>query len=142
MPIERLRTGARRLLVTSLVIAIAIPPAALGSDQSIDLDGNLANGAESRVETRVLSTFPVQVENTVFNNANGQSFNFKWPGAGPGGFNSYVVTGPNVGVIWNWSTSVQVYSVQSPITFAPSRGLPVFGTRPGGVQVPGSAAEE
>jgi hypothetical protein len=132
----------RKLLVPSLVIAVAMPPVALGSDQSIDLDGDLANGAESRVETRVLSTFPVQVENTVFNNVRGQSYNFKWAGAGPGGFNSYVVTGPDVGVIWNWSTSVQVYSVQSPITFTPVRSLPVFGTRPGGVQLPGAVNGE
>jgi len=139
---ERLTPGVRKMLVHCLVIAVAMPPLAWGSEQSIDLDGDPANGAESRVETRVLSTFPVQVENVITNNASGQSFSFKWDGAGPGGFDSEVVTGPDVGVIWNWSTSVQVYSVQSPITFTPTRGVAVFGTRPGGVQAPGAGNGE
>jgi hypothetical protein len=83
MSVGRSSRKLRKLLVPSLVIAVAMPPVALGSDQSIDLDGDLANGAESRVETRVLSTFPVQVENTVFNNTVGQ-YSFRWAGAGPG----------------------------------------------------------
>ena len=55
------------------------------------------NGRESRVETKILSTFPATVENTVFNNAPGMSFVFDWPGAGLGGFQSFVTLGTGCG---------------------------------------------
>ena len=112
-----------------------IAPLVQGAAQEIDLDGNPANGPESTVETRVLSTFPVEVENVITNNVAGAGFDFKWDGGGPGGFRSFVPPGPDVGTIWHWATSVQVYSIQSPIVFTPTRGVSVIGSRPGGVQV-------
>jgi len=116
---------------------LAIVPLLMAADQPINLDENSTNGAESTVSTRVLQTYPVRIENTVHNNASGESFTFRWPGAGPGGFASAVTAGPDVGVIWTWTTVYQVYSIDSPITFTPVRTLNVFGMPPQGVQVPG-----
>jgi hypothetical protein len=105
------------------------------AESNIDLDGNPANGDESRVVTRVLGSFPVQVENVVYNNATGDSFIFRWPGAGPGGFESFVSRGPGVGVKWEWTTVSQVYSIQSAVEFVKeSRGVPVFGAPSGGIR--------
>ena len=111
---------------------------ARAADQPIDLDKNAANGQESTVSTRVLQTFPVQIENTIVNNAPGTSYTFAWDGAGPGGFSSYVTPGPGVGTKWVWSTVYQVYSIQSPMLFTPARSLSAFGSSPpGGVQTIG-----
>src|SRR5262245_1131532 len=82
------------------------------ADQPIDLDKNAANGAESKVSTKVLQTFPVKIENTIYNNAPGGAYKFKWAGAGPGGFNSFLTAGPGVGTSWVWTTAYQVYSIQ------------------------------
>jgi hypothetical protein len=103
------------------------------ADQPINLDENSANGDESRVSTKVLQTYPVKIENTVYNNAAGEAFNFKWAGAGPGGFNSFVAAGPGVGTIWTWTTVYQVYSIDAPVVFAPARTMTTFGTPTRGV---------
>ena len=130
---SRLRSFPVYALVAALLLP-AVPSRA--AEQAVDLDGNPLNGAESRVETRVLQTYPVKIENVIYNNAAGQSFLFDWDGAGPGGFASFVVPGPNVGTKWEWTTVSQVYSIQSPVTFRKdTRGLPSFGSPPGGIQV-------
>ncbi len=119
-----------------LAAAVSFAPLPKAAEQAIDLDENAANGEESKVTTRVLSTFPVEVENSIFNNAAGEPFDFEWPGAGPGGFSSFLTPGPDVGTLWNWSSVSQIYSIDSTITFTPSGSLPVFGTRPPGVEIP------
>jgi Tol biopolymer transport system component len=112
------------------------------ADKEIDLDGNPINGEESRVETSLLQTFPVKVENVVHNNTWGSPFNFSWPGAGPGGFDSILTVGPDVGTKWEWTTLSQVYSVQTPMMFElGGRELPTFGAPGGGVQVVGGVPE-
>src|SRR5688572_13626692 len=123
--------------MVSLAGALGLAPLMMAADQSINLDENSANGSESRVSTKVLSTYPVRIENTVYNNAAGQSFTFLWPGAGPGGFSSFLAAGPGVGTIWTWTTVYQVYSIDTPIDFQPARTLSVFGAPTRGVQVPG-----
>jgi len=136
------KSSLRDFLVYTVIAAIALPivPSVRGAERDIDLDGNLANGAESRVVTRVLQTFPVEIENVIHNNANGESYTFKWPGAGPGGFGSYVTAGPDVGTKWEWSTISQVYSIESPVSFVPARGLAVVGAPPQGIQVVGGGS--
>ena len=126
-------------------IAVATAPALFeqvrASDQPIDLDQNAANGQESRVSTRVLQTYPVMIENTVYNNSPGVSYSVDWGGAGPGGFLSNVTAGPGVGVKWVWSTVYQVYSINSPALFTPTRSLTVFGSDPqGGVTTIGPSS--
>jgi len=134
-----------RTLTVVLLCAIAVATGALlvqparATDQTIDLDKNPANGQESKVSTKVLQTYPVQIENTIFNNAPGTSFTFNWAGAGPGGFSSYVTAGPGVGTKWVWSTVYQVYSIQAPAAFTPTRALSAFGSQPPGVQTTGPA---
>jgi hypothetical protein len=127
-------------LIYGVIVAIVLPACAWAqvADEEIDLDGSMVNGAESRVETKVLSTFPAVVENTVFNNAPGMGFDFDWPGAGLGGFQSFVTPGPDVGTVWHWESSEQIYNILSPITFTPARGLPVVGMPPIGIQIPGN----
>ena len=120
----------------ALAAAIAMPLSrpASATDQ-IDLDGNPANGAESKIVTRVLQSYPVKIENVITNNAIGKSFVFDWDGAGPGGFDSFVTPGPDVGTKWEWTTISQVYSILSPVIFRlSSRGIPVVGTSPGGIR--------
>lgn len=125
---------------TSLVLGViaaavlSIVSLVRGAEQTVDLDGNPINGAESKVVTKVLQTYPVKIENTVLNNVGGAAYTFSWPGAGPGGFASFVTAGPGVGTIWTWTTVQQVYTIQSPVTFTPMLGIPVFGTPPQGVQ--------
>jgi hypothetical protein len=91
----RVSSGLRTLVVQFVAVTITLQGASLvqGAEQSIDLDGNAVNGQESRVVTRVLQAFPVEVENVIFNEAGGKSFSFVWPGAGPGGFDSTVPAG-------------------------------------------------
>lgn len=113
---------------------------ARAADQPLDLDKNAVNGQESKVSTRVLQTYPIMIENTVYNNAPGYSYTFDWEGAGPGGFHSFLTAGPGVGTRWVWSTVYQVYSVQSPAQFTPVRALSVFGTDPQGVRTGGSTS--
>src|SRR5688572_24431241 len=123
------------LAITTILLAAAVSVTTFlqAADQPINLDENSANGAESKVSTKVLQTYPVRIENTVYNNAAGEAFTFKWPGAGPGRFASFVSAGPGVGTIWTWSTVYQVYSIDSPVTFSPVRSIPVFGAPAGGV---------
>src|SRR5262245_57613191 len=127
------RVGPRMKGLTAFVVCLGLITApwvavlVRAADQPIDLDKNAANGAESQVSTKVLQTFPVKSENTVYNNAPGSAYKFKWGGAGPGGFNSLVTAGPGVGTSWVWTTAYQVYSIQSPVVFTPTRSLPVFG---------------
>ena len=130
------------LVVCGVAAAVVLPLGTFlqAAETAIDLDGNPANGKESRLVTRVLQSYPVRIENVVFNNAKGDSFIFSWPGAGPGGFESLVTRGPGVGVKWEWSTVSQVYSVQSPATFErDAREVPVFGAPSGGIQAPGDS---
>jgi hypothetical protein len=117
-----------------VALAAVLVTAPHAAEKKIDLDGNPVNGEESRVVTRVVSTYPVQIENTIFNNALGESFVFQWPGAGPGGFDSFVTAGPDVGTLWLWTSALQVYSIETDITFQPARSVPVFGSPTGGVQ--------
>ncbi len=132
-------TSGRHRFVAYAVVALLLLPAVLfvrAAEQSINLDGNSVNGAESRIETRVLQSYPVKIENVIFNEAIGKSFTFDWDGAGPGGFHSFVTAGPGVGTKWEWTTVSQVYSILSPATFEQtSRGLPVFGAPPAGIQI-------
>lgn len=125
------------------ILAIAIGGASFvgAAEQNIDLDGNPANGDESRLETNVLQSYPVKIENVIFNNAADETFTFIWPGAGPGGFDAFVTPGPDVGIKWEWTTLSQVYSIQAPIEFVPAgeddpRGIGVFGAPPPTVQLP------
>ncbi|MEE8411296.1 MAG: hypothetical protein V3S47_02255 [Acidobacteriota bacterium] len=137
---SRLGSGLGRLFIYCLVFAVTVPVAPLGfaAEQKIDLDGNPLNGNESTVETNVLQSFPVEIENIIFNNA-GSGFTFEWPGAGPGGFESFLTAGPDVGTKWIWTTVSQVFSIVSPATFEmDSREIPVFGSGLGGVQLPDS----
>ncbi|HXV74743.1 MAG TPA: hypothetical protein VD788_00360 [Candidatus Polarisedimenticolaceae bacterium] len=122
----------------ALLVPMAGIPVVLSAEQAIDLDGNPLNGKESRVVTRVLQSYPVKIENVIYNNSHGKAFIFDWSGAGPGGFGSFVVAGPDVGTKWEWTTLSQVYSILSPATFAPEdRGLPTVGGQPGGIQAGG-----
>ena len=137
---SRLGSGLKRLYVYCLIAAITVPLAPLGftAEQKIDLDGNPLNGKESTVQTNVLQSFPVQVENIIFNNAMGSGFSFEWPGAGPGGFSSFITDGPDVGTKWTWTTVSQVYTVVTPGSFlADPRQVNVFGSGLGGIQAPG-----
>ena len=96
-------------LLVLFAMAVALP--AYAAIVQIDLDGDPSNGDESTVETKVLQSFPVKIENVVFNNTLGMSFTFDWFGAGPGGFSSLLTPGPDVGTKWAWSTVSQVYSI-------------------------------
>ncbi len=93
-------------------VAVAWPILAHAATKQIDLDGQSANGAESKCDLNVLSTFPVQIENVITNKALGDVFNFAWPSAGPGGFTSSVAAGTSggVGTKWTWTTNQTVYS--------------------------------
>ena len=113
-------SGLKRLFVYCLVFAIAMPIAQFGnaSEQRIDLDGNPLNGAESTVETNVLQSFPVEIENVVHNNAVGRGFSFEIPGAGPGGFQSFVTSGPAApaeSCSWPSGTGLSVMGGPSPV---------------------------
>jgi hypothetical protein len=126
------------VLGVAAAVVVSIGPGLRAAETQIDLDGNPANGKESRLVTRVLQSYPVVVENVVFNNATGESFVFEWPGAGPGGFTSFVTRGPDVGVKWEWSTVSQVYTISTPANFErDAREVPVFGAPSGGIQAPG-----
>jgi len=126
------------MCAVAVAAAFTLIPFVRAADQPIDLDENAANGAESKVSTKVLQTYPVKIENTVYNNAAGGSYTFTWPGAGPGGFNSFLSAGPGVGTVWVWTTVYQVYSIESPVNFTPARTLSVFGTSTQGVQPTGT----
>jgi hypothetical protein len=121
------------LSAIAVALGASLVQQARAADQAIDLDKNAANGQESRVTTKVLQTYPVQIENTIYNNAPGVSYDVDWEGAGPGGFFTFVTPGPGVGTKWVWSTVYQVYSIQSPALFTPARTLSVIGSQPPGV---------
>jgi hypothetical protein len=139
---SRLRSGVTRAFVLALAITIPLVPFSIAIEQRIDLDGNPLNGNESTVETNVLQSFPVQIENVIFNNATGSEYSFSWPGAGPGGFDAILTAGPGVGTKWTWTTVSQVYTIVSPAAFQLGNGttdpfeMPVFGQLPNGVQGP------
>ncbi len=136
----RLGSGLRSPLVFFLIAVLAMPlaPPAGTAEQRIDLDGNPLNGKESTVQTNVLQSFPVEVENIIFNNAGGAGFTFEWPGAGPGGFQSLLTSGPDVGTKWTWTTVSQVYSITSTGMFrVDPREVPVYGTGMAGISTPG-----
>jgi hypothetical protein len=104
-------TGGVRALAAAgvaLLATTAVPAAT----KTIDLDGQSGNGAESKCDLNVLSTFPVKVENIVTNKAVGNAFDFRWPSAGPGGFTSSAAPGSSggVGAKWTWTTNQSVFS--------------------------------
>ena len=131
------------LICVLVAVATAVAVTSYGATVGIDLDDDPSNGAESTVETKVLQSFPVKIENVVVNNTTGMSFTFDWVGAGPGGFASILVPGPDVGTKWEWTTVSQVYSISSPGSFIEEApGIPVFGTPPGGFVTPGGGTRE
>ncbi len=126
------------LIAAIAAAAFFVAPTVRATDEPIDLDENTANGEESQVSTKVVNTYPVEIENTIFNNAGGVSYNFVWDGAGPGGFDSFLTPGPDVGTLWLWSSVYQVYPIESPIIFTPRRSIPVFGNPSDGIDPVGS----
>src|SRR5262245_36887013 len=78
--------------IAALVVSLS-SLTAFAVTKTVDLDAQTANGAESKCDLNVLSSFPVQIENVVTNKAVGDSFIFNWLSAGPGGFNSSVTPG-------------------------------------------------
>lgn len=107
---EMVRPG-RALLVACIVAAAAVGAASAAS-KSVDLDGDTANGDESRCDLNVITTFPVKIENVVTNRALDRAFDFRWPSAGPGGFTSSAASGTSegVGAKWTWTTNQSVFS--------------------------------
>jgi hypothetical protein len=97
--------------IAALVLGLS-SLAVFAATKTVDLDGQTANGAESKCDLNVLSTFPVQIENVVTNKAVGDSFEFTWASAGPGGFRSSVTPGTagGVGARWVWTTNQTVYA--------------------------------
>jgi len=85
---------------------------ALAATKTVDLDAQAANGEESQCDLNVLQTFPVQIENKVTSRAIGDTFDFSWRSAGPGGFTSSLAPGTagGVGAKWTWTTNESVYS--------------------------------
>jgi hypothetical protein len=75
----------------------------------IDLNGD--GVAESKVVTKVLQSYPIKIQNVIFNEAAGQTFTFACPSCAPGGFSSSVAAGPGVGVKDIWTTGAQVFSI-------------------------------
>ena len=124
-------------IALGIAIALSLSSSVGSAETDINLDGNAANGEESKVSTKVLQTFPIEIENKVVNNAAGKSFTFVWAGAGPGGFTSFLTMGPGVGTKWEWSTVSQVYSIETPVSFHNPREIPVFGGMGGGIQIGG-----
>jgi hypothetical protein len=101
-----------RLAAWALGITVLAPSLAGAATKAIDLDAETANGAESRCDLNVLSTFPVRIENVVTNRALSSAFDFAWASAGPGGFTSSVAPGTagGVGARWTWTTNQSVYA--------------------------------
>jgi stigma-specific protein Stig1 len=99
------------LAVGALLLSASVS-AVVAATKTVDLDAQPTNGAESKCELNVLSSFPVRIENVVTNNAVGEGFEFKWFSAGPGGFISSVAPGtvPGVGTRWTWTTNQTVYA--------------------------------
>lgn len=102
-----------RIAATSAAIGIAVVSIALAATKAINLDSRSTNAAESAVALNILSSFPARVEDKVTNRAVGNSYTFKWPSAGPGGFTSQLQVGTTagVGVTWVWQTAQTIYSV-------------------------------
>lgn len=141
---ERLWASSSYLTIGGAILAatVVLATTARAADDPIDLDGKASNGQESVVRTRVIQTFPVEVENVIFNNTPNR-FDVAWEGAGPGGLWTHVNEGPDVGTRWTWTTLEAVYTISSPATFAPKQsivinplGLPVYGMPTGGLHVP------
>jgi hypothetical protein len=106
------RSGPAGALATVILLLVGIPAPTFGASKSLDLDGNAANGAESRCDLNVITTFPVKVENVVTNKSVGNAYDFSWPSAGPGGFTSSAAAGTagGVGAKWTWTTNQSVFS--------------------------------
>ncbi len=96
----------------SAAVGLAVVSIALAATRAINLDGRSANAAESAVALNILSSFPAKVENKVTNKAVGDSYTFRWPSAGPGGFSSQLELGTPTGrgVTWVWQTAQTIYS--------------------------------
>ena len=105
------RASACALLAVGAVL-FASSSGVPAATKSVDLDGDASNGAESRCELNVLSTFPVRIENVVTNKSIGDAYDFSWPSAGPGGFTSSVTPGSagGVGAKWTWTTNQSIFS--------------------------------
>lgn len=130
-------SGKRRVAIALGVMALALASMrSVAATKTVDLDGQSANGAESKCDLNVLSSFPVQVENVVTNKAISDAFDFTWKSAGPGGFTSSAAPGTagGVGAKWTWSTNQSVYSYtgstcEKDICFLKTSGLdPLPGT--------------
>ena len=103
--------SGRRLAARALVFLVSFS-AAVAATKTVDLDAQPTNGAESKCELNVLSSFPIRIENVVTNSAVGEGFEFKWFSAGPGAFISSVAPGTvaGVGTRWVWTTNQTVYA--------------------------------
>ena len=104
--------GPAGLLAVGVLSLVATTAVSFAASKTVDLDGRPDNGAESRCDLNVLSTFPVKVENVVTNKAVGNAYDFSWPSAGPGGFTSSATAGTagGVGAKWTWTTNQSVFS--------------------------------
>lgn len=118
-------------LAAAIVLSAALPSTGRAATKTVDLDGQITNGSESQCDLNVLSTFPVRVENVVTNKAVGDSFDFSWKSAGPGGFTSSVTPGSTggVGAKWTWTTNQTVYSFtgnncENDVCFLETSGAP------------------
>lgn len=98
------------LALTSWALLLGDPGTARAVSKNVDLGGD--GTAESVVSLTVVSSSPVKIQNKIKNSQVGEAFTFRWPSAGPGGFNSSLASGTSsgVGAIWTWQTTQQVYS--------------------------------
>jgi hypothetical protein len=104
MKVRGLAAGAAAMVLSAAAVFAAT--------KTVDLDAQTVNGAESKCDLNVLSSFPVRIENVVTNKAVGEAFDFTWKSAGPAGFTSSVTAGTTggVGAKWVWTTNQTVYS--------------------------------
>jgi len=98
---------------------------AWAQSKQIDLNGD--GVAESRIVTKVLQSYPIKIQNVVYNEVTGRTFSFAWVSAAPGGFSSNLAAGPGVGTKHIWTTLQQVFSFTgstcaSDLCFQPSTG--------------------
>ena len=102
---------AKGLAATAALFLLSVGTASAAT-KTVDLDAQPTNGAESKCDLNVLSTFPVRIENVVTNKAVDQAFEFTWKSAGPGGFTSSLAPGTvgGVGARWTWTTNQTVYA--------------------------------
>lgn len=131
------------MLCAVAAVVMAAAPFVMAAGKNVDLDGNAGNGDESRVNLRILQTFPPKVVNKVKNKAVGDAFTFSWFSAGPGGFTTETPVGTptGVGAKWKWESFQRVYAIRGntcggDICFTQTAGSNVGGNL-GPYQVPG-----